>query len=143
MSRPAPILLLNTKLLFFLFSNHFRPMLFGLYNISLSGQYVSVLPPIRLSLAISPETARRLRHPQEVEKSSADQTESAEEADDEQNDSADVDVDDDIFESQELNPFALTSPGELILAFIFVFPSIVFITYLVSLSFFFYFSPIG
>ena len=59
-----------------------RPMLFNLYNISLSGQYVSILPPILLSLAISPETARRLRHPQEAEKVSAERPDSAEDEND-------------------------------------------------------------
>lgn len=105
-------------------------MLFNLYNISLSGQYVSVLPPILLSLAISPETARRLRHPLEAEKVSAERADSSEDdADDEARDADDVDI---IIESQELNPFFPTSPGELILSFIFLFPSIVFIMYLVS-----------
>ena len=110
-----------------------RPMLFNLYNISLSGQYVSILPPILLSLAISPETARRLRHPQEAEKVSAERPDSAEdENDDEARDVVDADDVDSLIESQELNPFFPTSPGELILSFIFLFPSIVFIMYLVS-----------
>jgi hypothetical protein len=72
-------------------------MLFGLYNISLSGQYISLLPPIRLSLVISPETARRLRHPQEAEKLAAERPDSGEEADAGDDvveaDSADDDVD--------------------------------------------------
>jgi hypothetical protein len=111
-------------------------MLFGLYNISLSGQYVSLLPPIRLSLAISPEAARRLRHPQEAEKLSPERTDSnEEEGDDESSDVLENDFNDDeaIFDSQELSPFVPTSPGELFLAFIFVFPSIVFIMYLVKI----------
>ena len=117
-----------------MFRNSSRPMLFNLYNISLSGQYVSVLPPILLSLAISPETARRLRHPQEAEKVSAERADSTEDDnDDEARDGADADdIDAIIIESQELNPFFPTSPGELILSFIFLFPSIVFIMYLVS-----------
>ena len=110
-------------------------MLFGLYNISLSGQYICLLPPIRLSLAISPETARRLRHPQEAEKlSSADRTDSTEDdGDDDQSDGSDgANIDDAMFDdSPELSPFVITSPGELFLAFVFVFPSIVFIMYLV------------
>jgi hypothetical protein len=109
-------------------------MLFGLYNMSLSGQYVCLLPPIRLSLAISPETARQMRHPQEVEKLSlADRImDSSEDDGDEDALEGDGDLtlyDDD---SPELSPFVPTSPGELFLAFIFVFPSIVFIMYLVS-----------
>ena len=108
-------------------------MLFGLYNMSLSGQYVCLLPPIRLSLAISPETARQLRHPQEAEKLSlADRiTDSSE--DDGDDDVLEGDGDSALFDdSPELSPFVPTSPGELFLAFIFVFPSIVFIMYLVS-----------
>ena len=62
-------------------------------------------------------------------------------------DSSEDDGDDDVMEgdsalydddSPELSPFVPTSPGELFLAFIFVFPSIVFIMYLVSF-FIFYF----
>ena len=39
------------------------PMLFGLYNMSLYGQYITLLPPIQLSMTISPESAVSLRHP--------------------------------------------------------------------------------
>lgn len=41
------------------------PMLFGLYNMSLYGQYISILPPIQLSMTISPESAKQLRHSEE------------------------------------------------------------------------------
>ena len=41
-------------------------MLFGLYNMSLYGQYITILPPIHLSLTISPEVAIGLRHPDEL-----------------------------------------------------------------------------
>ena len=42
------------------------PMLFGLYNMSLYGQHITILPPIRLSMTISPEVAISLRHPTEL-----------------------------------------------------------------------------
>ena len=42
------------------------PMLFGLYNMSLYGQHITILPPIRLSMTISPEVAISLRHPAEL-----------------------------------------------------------------------------
>lgn len=39
------------------------PTLFGFYNISLLGRYVTILPTVRLSNVISPDEAIRLRHP--------------------------------------------------------------------------------
>ncbi|RWS31217.1 hypothetical protein B4U80_00513 [Leptotrombidium deliense] len=39
--------------------------LFGYYNISLSGRYVSILPAIHLSLPVDPSSAMHLRHPSE------------------------------------------------------------------------------
>ncbi len=41
------------------------PALFALYNVSVSGGYVSILPPVHLSVAIAPDAARQLRHPRE------------------------------------------------------------------------------
>ncbi len=41
------------------------PALFALYNTSVYGGYVSILPPVHVSLAVSPDAARQLRHPQE------------------------------------------------------------------------------
>ncbi len=38
------------------------PALFALYDVSVYGGYVSVLPPVQLSVAISPETARQIRY---------------------------------------------------------------------------------
>ncbi|KAG1682612.1 Sterol regulatory element-binding protein cleavage-activating protein [Nymphon striatum] len=46
--------------------NHW-PMLFELYNVSIYGRYISLLPPIRLSLSINPEDAMKQRHPKEVD----------------------------------------------------------------------------
>ena len=42
------------------------PMLFSLYNITLHGRYITLLPPIHLSMIIGPESAKMLRHPKEV-----------------------------------------------------------------------------
>ncbi|OQV18690.1 Sterol regulatory element-binding protein cleavage-activating protein [Hypsibius exemplaris] len=39
------------------------PTLFGYYNISLAGKYISILPPISLTSVISPEQAVASRHP--------------------------------------------------------------------------------
>lgn len=35
----------------------------SLYNISLAGNYLTVLPPLRLTMAVSPDRARTLRRP--------------------------------------------------------------------------------
>ena len=42
------------------------PMLFSLYNITLHGRYITLLPPVHLSMIIGPESAKMLRHPKEV-----------------------------------------------------------------------------
>ena len=42
------------------------PMLFSLYNITLHGRYITLLPPIHLSMIIGPDSAKMLRHPKEV-----------------------------------------------------------------------------
>ncbi|XP_055352697.1 sterol regulatory element-binding protein cleavage-activating protein-like [Paramacrobiotus metropolitanus] len=39
------------------------PTLFGYYNVSLSGKYISILPPIRVDISIAPEVAVASRHP--------------------------------------------------------------------------------
>jgi hypothetical protein len=49
--------------------NHW-PTLFGYYNMSLLGRYITILPPIHLSAAISPEEAIHLRHTNEVKATS-------------------------------------------------------------------------
>ncbi|XP_078571709.1 sterol regulatory element-binding protein cleavage-activating protein-like isoform X1 [Branchiostoma floridae x Branchiostoma japonicum] len=38
------------------------PKLFGCYNITLAGRYISILPPILLSLVVPPEEAMAMRH---------------------------------------------------------------------------------
>lgn len=43
--------------------------LFGFYNISLLGRYISILPPIHLSIPLSPESAIQMRHPAESDPS--------------------------------------------------------------------------
>ena len=49
------------------------PMLFSLYNLSLQGQYVTLLPPVHLSIVIGTESAKLLRHPQEATNAKLDQ----------------------------------------------------------------------
>lgn len=42
------------------------PMLFSLYNLTLHGSYITLLPPIHLSMVIETDSAKMLRHPKEV-----------------------------------------------------------------------------
>jgi len=112
------------------------PMLFGLYNMSLYGQYITLLPPIQLAMTISPESAVSLRHPREVEinskKSCVDEMASAgssQRADDEQ--LIDQLLLDDYW--PELSPFAPTTFAELVIAFVFATPSILFMLYLLKM----------
>jgi hypothetical protein len=46
-------------------SHYHWPAILSLYNISLSGHYISILPPIRLSHTVPSERARALRNPDE------------------------------------------------------------------------------
>jgi len=46
-------------------SNYHWPAILSLYNVSVSGHYISILPPIRLSHTVSSEEARYLRNPNE------------------------------------------------------------------------------
>jgi hypothetical protein len=46
-------------------SHYHWPAILSLYNISVSGHYISILPPIRLSHTVSSEEARSLRNPNE------------------------------------------------------------------------------
>ena len=108
------------------------PMLFGLYNITLYGNYITILPPIHLSMTISPESAKSLRHPKEYDGTRVVSDGGHEEENGAKDD--DIDVDEDLShfdpDSPELSPFALTSPGELFLALVLATPSILFMAYL-------------
>ena len=108
------------------------PLLFGLYNVSLYKSYITVLPPIELSMLISPETAKELRHPQEELKiqeeaaiHSVEGLKTVLELSDEESEEDVIDQD----EAMELNPFVPTSPGELFLAIVFAIPSVFFLLY--------------
>ncbi|KAJ4442079.1 hypothetical protein ANN_11945 [Periplaneta americana] len=46
-------------------SHYHWPAILSLYNISLAGRYISILPPIRLSHTVSSELAHALRNPNE------------------------------------------------------------------------------
>uniref|UniRef100_T1K2T8 Sterol regulatory element-binding protein cleavage-activating protein n=1 Tax=Tetranychus urticae TaxID=32264 RepID=T1K2T8_TETUR len=48
-----------------LLSSHHWFTLFGFYNISLSGKYLSFLPPIHLAIPVDPTEAHKTRHPSE------------------------------------------------------------------------------
>jgi hypothetical protein len=105
------------------------PMLFSLYNITLQGHYITLLPPIHLSMVIGAESAKMLRHPKEAaEAAIAIKAASEEEQDIETGDNQD---DNDGYDGPELSPFVPTSPSELFLAFVLAFPSLLFILYLV------------
>ncbi|KAG8239294.1 hypothetical protein J437_LFUL019075 [Ladona fulva] len=48
-------------------SHRHWPALLGMYNISVSGGYLSILPPIRVWIPVAPDQAMLLRHPEEKE----------------------------------------------------------------------------
>ena len=105
------------------------PMLFGLYNISVYGNNIVLLPPILLSNIVSPEAVVKLRSPNEkipTDSWSLDKIKSAlDMGDDEETEDADM-----YDYGPELSPFVPTSPGELVLAFALAVPSILFLVYL-------------
>ena len=108
-------------------STHWQ-MLFSLYNLTLQGRHVTLLPPIHLSIVIGPESAKMLRHPKEA----LDEASKTPNADhDLEQDYAQDDLDENMSEGPELSPFVPTSPSELFLAFGLCFPSMLFILYLV------------
>lgn len=106
------------------------PMLFGLYNISVYGDNIVLLPPILLSNIVSPEAVVKLRSPNEKFSSSdswsLDKIKSALDMGDDE-EAEDFEIYDD---GPELSPFVPTSPGELVLAFALAVPSILFLIYL-------------
>ena len=114
------------------------PMLFGLYNISVYGNHLVLLPPILLSTVVSPEAVIKLRSPNEKPSEGVDnypawtidKIKSALDMGDE--DDGDNDYYDGLMGSDgpELSPFVPTSPGELVLAFALAVPSILFLIYL-------------
>ena len=114
------------------------PMLFGLYNISVYGNHLVLLPPILLSTVVSPEAVVKLRSPNEKPSEGVDnypawtidKIKSALDMGDE--DDGDNDYYDGLMGSDgpELSPFVPTSPGELVLAFALAVPSILFLIYL-------------
>ena len=109
------------------------PMLFGLYNISVYGDHVVLLPPILLSSLVSPEAVVKLRSPNEASSSTEypawtiEKIKSALDIGDEDEAEDHHDMLDD---GPELSPFVPTSPGELVLAFALAVPSILFMIYL-------------
>ena len=109
-------------------------MLFGLYNISVYGNHVVLLPPILLSSLVSPEAVVKLRSPNEATSSTEypawtiEKIKSALDIGDE--DEVDDHHDGMMDDGPELSPFVPTSPGELVLAFALAVPSILFMIYL-------------
>ncbi|XP_054714405.1 sterol regulatory element-binding protein cleavage-activating protein-like [Uloborus diversus] len=96
--------------------------LFGYYNISLSGRFISVLPPLHISLAVDPAIAVDLRNPKDIEisRKSYWQFLSSGEI-------KDGDIDDLL--SRDL-PYHPSSPGEVALAIALAVPSLLFLIYL-------------
>lgn len=110
------------------------PMLFGLYNISVYGQRLALLPPVLLSTVVSPEAVVKLRSPHEKDNVgdhpvwTLDKIQSALEVGDDEDledreEAGDMD-------GPELSPFVPTSPGELVLAVALALPSFLFLVYL-------------
>ena len=108
------------------------PMLFGLYNMTLYGQYITILPPIHLSMTISPESAKSLRHPKEYDTKLNNEDRATETKINGGSEDIDLEEDLDDFDpnTPELSPFVPTSPGELILALVLATPSLLFTAYL-------------
>ena len=113
------------------------PMLFGLYNMTLYGQYITILPPIHLSMTISPESAKSLRHPKEYDATTTNEDRTTEPKTNTENikgNADDIDIEEETGDfdphSPELSPFVPTSPGELILALVLATPSLLFTAYL-------------
>lgn len=101
------------------------PMLFSLYNLSLQGQYVTLLPPIQLSIVIGTEGAKLLRHPKEAANAKTEQDHEQE------HDIEGIDREEPMEGGPELSPLVPTTPNELFYAFVLCFPSLLFILYLV------------
>merc|ERR1719187_1531149 len=97
------------------------PMLFGLYNMSLHGKHLTLLPPICLSMVISPEAVVKLRGHQEEAN-----LEDLELGDDEDLEDVPDMIDDG---GPELSPFVPTSPGEILLGVALIVPSLIFVIY--------------
>ena len=87
------------------------PMLFSLYNVTLQGRHVTLLPPIHLSIVIGTESAKMLRHPKET----AAEASKGHEGYENEHEEHEVIVDEDALEGPELSPFVPTSPSELFL----------------------------
>jgi len=111
------------------------PMMFGLYNISVYGKRLALLPPVLLSSVISPEAVVKLRSPYEKDAVgdhpvwTLEKIQSALEVgdDDDLDDSAETN---DSGDGPELSPFVPTSPGEVVLAVALAVPSLLFLVYL-------------
>ena len=108
------------------------PMLFGLYNISVYGQNLALLPPILLSTVISPEAAVKLRSPHEKDAVgdhpvwTLERIQSALEVGDDE----DLEDREEATPFEELSPFVPTNLGELLLALALLVPSLLFLVYL-------------
>jgi len=111
------------------------PMLFGLYNISVYGRRLALLPPILLSTVVSPEAVVQLRSPHEKDAVGDHPVWTLEKIQSALGNGGD---DDDLedreeladIEGPELSPFVPTSPGELLLALSLLVPSLLFLVYL-------------
>lgn len=109
-------------------------MLFGIYNHSITSEYIAMLPPIHLSVIINPEKAKQLRHPLEERQAAAEaalhsagETKAAVDIDDDTDDVDDMHME----EAPELGTFVPTTPGELFLIALLSLPSLTFLTYCV------------
>ncbi|XP_063610066.1 sterol regulatory element-binding protein cleavage-activating protein-like isoform X2 [Penaeus indicus] len=98
--------------------NHW-PTLFSYYNISITGHYLSILPPILLSLPISPEEAISVHNPSDPNTSPW--------LPDKLHHPDSMDIDD--IDWQEGSAFIPSSTGELLLTAILVIPAVLCLLY--------------
>ncbi|GFU36985.1 sterol regulatory element-binding protein cleavage-activating protein [Nephila pilipes] len=96
--------------------------LFGYYNISLSGRFISVLPPIHISVAVDPKNVFELRNPEDMEISRRSYWQFLSSGE-----IKDGDIDDLL--SRDL-PYHPSSPGEVAIAIALAIPSLLFFIYL-------------
>ncbi|GIX67771.1 sterol regulatory element-binding protein cleavage-activating protein [Caerostris extrusa] len=98
--------------------------LFGYYNISLSlsGRFISILPPIHISVAVNPDNVVELRNPADVEISRKSYWKFLSSGE-----IKDGDIDDLLSRDQPYHP---STPGEVAIAIALAIPSLLFLIYI-------------
>ncbi|GIY33272.1 sterol regulatory element-binding protein cleavage-activating protein [Caerostris darwini] len=96
--------------------------LFGYYNLSLSGRFISILPPIHISVAVNPDNVVELRNPADVEISRKSYWKFLSSGE-----IKDGDIDDLLSRDQPYHP---STPGEVAIAIALAIPSLLFLIYI-------------